>query len=233
MYYDESDNPSNGWRIPTNDEIPDQPSEEIPENLADPIQDLEPGGDSNPLEQAPLPYNPLNHAYPMIANTKVGIIELMVKFVIVRGKDNLPLDMIAKSAELQIPVSIEDVPVKLGESAEKSDDFVAENALISEMTGDERHYLIPAIVRARRLASGEIGSTDTWEPLTKDETAVLITGEALLDLITGYAEKVASDPEAPIGLLDLLDHFTGRARRNQVRYPDVDASETDVDAEWN
>lgn len=223
MHYD-SMNPSSGWRAPEEGEPWDSD-----QNLSD-LSHLEPGGESNPLESTPLAYNPLNHAYRMIADTSVGIVEVMVKFMVVRGHE-LPLDLLNNSEALQIPVSVEDAVITepegqqfYGEKFMGWHNEVAGRALVEEMTTGH-FYLIPAIVRARRLASGEITNADTWEPLSEIEVAALIPGPALLDLILGYAEHVANDRTAPAALKDLLDHFTGRYRRSQV--PDVS------DDEWN
>ncbi len=223
MHYD-SMNPNSGWRAPEEGEPwdPDQ-------DLSD-LSHLEPGGESNPLESAPLAYNPLNHAYRMIADTPVGIVEVMVKFLIVRGYE-LPLDLLNNSEALRIPVSVEDVPITepegqqfYGEKFTGWKDEVAGGALVEEITGGS-YYMIPSIVRARRLASGEVTNADTWELLTEDEVAALIPGPALLELILGYAKHVADDQSAPAALKDLLDHFTGRYCRSVA--PDVS------DDEWN
>jgi hypothetical protein len=216
MEYDESTNPSNGWREP-----------EMPDELAESFQDLQPN-EGNPLESAPLVYNPLNHAYPMIANTSVGIIEVMVQFSVVRG-ENLPIDMIGSAKELQVPVAIEDVPIS---QSGFSEDTVAESALVDEIQGGH-YYLIPVIVRARRFSGGEQNNVDSWEPLTADDVASIISGPALLDLIIGYADKVAADPDAPAGLLDLLDHFTGRAGQIQRQTTGVSDEEWNSDIENN
>lgn len=222
--YDESTNPSNGWQVPEVGE-PD-------ENYVDEaLQDLQPGSDENPYDAPKLQYNPLNHAYPMIAETEVGVIEVMVQFALVRGRDNLPGDMSVAANALCVPVSIEDLPVSdfsLTSDPDlpvsKPEDVVSQGALMEEIFNGGRFYLVPTIVRGRRLSSGEIGSTDSWEPLTKEEVSAIISGPALLDLIVGYADKVGKDPDAPAGLLDLLDHFTGRYKNN---------GGLDPDEEWN
>jgi hypothetical protein len=236
--FDESDNPSNGWRAP---EMP------IDEERSDAFEDfegmmsLEPGED-NPLERPNINYNPLNHAYPMVADTNLGVIEFMVKFTVIRGQAGLPEDLVSSAPCLQVPVIIEDIPVSKElefattdydlSNFKSPDDIVAEGALVSEMTGDERYYIVPMIVRARRLATGEPGSEDTWESLSKEEVSGLISGQQLLNLICGYAVKVAADPNAPAGLLDLLQHFTRQefsGRPTQTESDDDD----DRDSEWN
>jgi hypothetical protein len=231
--YDESDNPSNGWRAPDPSEI--QPDDECHDAFEDfeGMADLEPG-ENNPLERPKVRYNPLNHAYPMIASTEIGTVEVMVRFTIVRGRSSLPTDLVSSSHILQVPMIIEDIPVSkevqfFTEDYDFSDwkspdEIVAEGALVSEMTGDERYYLVPMIVRARRLASGEGDNLDSWEMISKEEIGSLISDQILLDLIVGYAAKVKSDPDAPAGLIDLLQHFTRGASRNRTTYPD---------AEWN
>jgi hypothetical protein len=208
------------------------------DKMEESLQDLEPN-DGNFLESTPLKYNPLNHAYPMIADTPLGIIEVMVCFTVVRG-NNLPTDMLSCAKELQVPASIEDIPV-IGPQNKKeiqffggdfsgwqnsAEDKVAEASLVDEIDNSGPFYLLPLVVRARRLMSGEQGNTDTWQNLTKEETAAIIPGPTLLDLIFGYADKVAADPNAPAGLLDLLNHYTGRGQT-----PDPD--EEWGDQEWN
>ena len=206
------------WQLPE-ELATDQECE--PGELSDALSDLEPN-DGNPLESEPLAYNPLNHAYPMMAETSIGNIEVMVKFALVRGKRSLPDDMVANAAELQVPVSTEDVAVAQSFDEKMNDqiarDIVSESALIDQMSYDSTYYLIPMIVRARRfvdgdptLVPGEEGGP--WAMLTPDETAHLISGAALLELIKGYADKVANDPDAPIALLDLLDHFHDHPNR--------------------
>jgi hypothetical protein len=194
------------------------------DKLQDSLRELEPG-DENPLESTPLKYNPLNHTYPMIADTPLGIIEVMVRFTVVRG-NSLPTDMLGCAKELQVPAVIEDIPV-IGPQNKKeiqffggdfsgwqnsAEDKVAEASLVDEIDNSGPFYLLPLVVRARRLMSGEQGNTDTWQNLTKEETATIITGPVLLDLIFGYADKVAADPNAPAGLLDLLNHYTGHGQ---------------------
>jgi hypothetical protein len=233
IHYDESDNPSNGWRAPDPDEVDD---------IENRLHDLEPGAEENPLEKAPLAYNPLNHAYPMTAETTIGVVEFMVQFTIIKGASNLPVEFFSSTNELQLPMSIEDVPVteNPGQSFFGQDfkgwanDQVNESALVSELKGDERYFLIPMIVRARRLVTGEPDATDTWEPLTVEQTAGLISGQALLDLILGYYEKISDDDNAPTALLDILEHFTGRYDRNKTKYPGVADEEWESgEEEWN
>jgi len=195
------------------------------DKMEDALQDLEPGSDENPLEQEPLKYNPLNHVYPMVADTPLGIIEVMVRFAVVRG-DALPTDMLSCAKELQVPASIEDIPVVATKKEiefyggdysgwqDTAEDRVAEASLVDELSNSGPFYLLPLVVRARRLMSGEEGNTDTWLNLTKEEAATIITGPVLLDLIFGYADKVGADPNAPAGLLDLLNHFTGRGQEH-------------------
>ena len=226
--YDESDNPSNGWRAPEPDVERVDAFEDF-ENMAD----LEPG-DDNPLERPNITYNPLNHAYPMIAHTNLGIFEIMVKFMPIRGMAGLPEDLVSSAPCLQVPVIIEDIPVSKElkdvpsvdfdfSNWQSPDDIVAEGALISEMTGDERYYIVPMIVRVRRLTSGEPDNTGAWEDISKEEISGLLSGQQLLNLICGYAAKVAADPNAPAGLLDLLQHFTRQEYSGRG----------DRDAEWN
>lgn len=230
MNYDESTNPTNGWRVP--DELEESDHLE-PGDLSDSLADLEPN-DGNPLEREPLQYNPLNHAYPMMADTDIGVVELMVQFTVVRGKRNLPDEMACRAAELQVPVYIEDVPVSASQEFDEAitdhiaRDIVSEGALIDELSYDQCYYLTPMIVRARRFTEeGE------WETLTKEETAGIIPGEVLLNLIKGYADKVAADPNAPTGLLDLLDHFTGRRNRAAAMRGEPEGDEEDYSEEWN
>jgi hypothetical protein len=192
------------------------------DKLEESMQDLEPN-DGNPLESAPLRYNPLNHAYPMVADTPLGIIEVMVKFVVVRG-DALPTDMLSCAKELQVPASIEDIPVVATKKEiqffggdysgwkQSAEDQVAEASLRDELSNVGPFYLLPLVVRARRLMSGDQGNTDSWLLLTKEETAKIIPGSTLLDLIFGFADKVDADPDAPAGLKDLLNHYTGRGQ---------------------
>ena len=206
---------------------------EIPDELAGRLQDLQPN-EHNPLERAPLEYNPLNHAYPMVADTAVGVIEIMVQFAVIKGRNNLPADMAACADDLQVPVAIEDVPVFeiqkpefFGEEFggwESPQDAVNETALAEEMTADGHYYLIPMIVRARRFSGGEKDAADSWEQLSRKDTAAIITGPALLDPICGYADKVAADPDAPAGLVDMLNHFTRHYKKH---------AEHDADEEWN
>jgi len=218
------------WQVP-------ETGEEQPDYADSVLQDLAPGSDENPLEQEPLKYNPLNHVYPMIADTPLGIIEVMVRFSVVRG-GSLPTDMLGCAKELQVPASIEDIPV-IATAKEiqfyggdfsgwqnTAEDRVAEASLVDEINNGGPFYLLPLVVRARRLMSGEQGNKDTWQNLTKEETATIITGPVLLDLIFGYADKVEADPNAPAGLKDLLDHYTGRGQK-----PDPD--EEWADQEWD
>lgn len=208
-------------------------SDEMPDELALRLQDLQPN-EGNPFERAPLEYNPLNHAYPMVADTSAGVIEIMVQFAVIRGRSNLPEDMAACADDLQVPVAIEDVPVFeiekpkfFGEEFggwESPQDAVNEAALAEEMTTDGSYYLIPMIVRARRFSGGEKDAADSWESLSRKDTASIISGPALLDLIKGYAEKVAQDPAAPAGLVDLLNHFSPTYNRH---------AEDGVDEEWD
>jgi hypothetical protein len=214
MEYDESTNPSNGWRVPDESE-----RDELLDSIENNLRDLDPC-ETNPLDSNPLSYNPLNHAYPMIADTKVGIVEVMVKFTVVRGQSGLSYDMLENAPALQIKVSTEDVPISFGNTQD-----VTEDALIDTISHDCRYYLVPTIVRARRLASGEPDNTDSWELLTEEETVSLFSWQALLDLIVGYADKVANDPDAPAALLDMLQHFTGNYGRSNI--PDIS------DDEWN
>jgi hypothetical protein len=214
MEYDESTNPSNGWHVP--DELE---RDELLDNIENNLRELDPC-ETNPLDSNPLPYNPLNHSYPMIADTKVGVVEAMIKFVVVRGQHGLADDMLKDAPTLQIRVSIEDIQVPFW-----TQDGITENALIDTISNDCRYYLVPTIVRARRLASGEVNNTDTWELLSEEETVSLFSWQTLLDLIVGYASKVAGDPDAPAALLDMLQHFTGRYGPSNV--PDVS------DDEWN
>jgi hypothetical protein len=186
------------------------------------LSDLEPGSDENILEK-PVIYNPLNHAYPMFADTNIGVIEIMVQFMVIRGKRNLPI----RASGVQIPMIIEDLPVS-DSLANYNDDYdfsessmneaVVEGALISEMTDDERYYLAPMIVRARQFISGP--GVETWKPLSKEEVSGIITGDILHELIIGYATKVYSDPNAPTGLVDLLQHFTDGAHKKHN--PDIE-----------
>jgi hypothetical protein len=181
------------------------------------MMDLEPG-EFNPLERPNVQYNPLNHCYPMIADSNLGILEIMVRFSVIRGRAGLPEDLVSSAPCLQVPAIIEDIPVSkevegITEDYDFSkfkspDDIVTEGALLSELQDDETYYLIPMIVRARRLTSGEGDNEDSWENLSKDEVAGLVSGQQLLNLVCGYAAKVAADPNAPAGLLDLLQHFT-------------------------
>lgn len=247
--YDESDNPSNGWRAPEpNEPFEIQPDTERVDAFEDfdNMRDLEPG-EFNPLERQNVQYNPLNHAYPMIADSELGILEIMVKFSVIRGRAGLPEDLVSSAPCLQVPVIIEDIPVSkevvdITEDYDLSkfkspDDIVAEGALISEMAGDESYYLIPMIVRARRLTSGEGDNADTWELLSKEEVSGLVSGQQLLNLVCGYAAKVAADPNAPAGLLDLLQHFTRQERAGRGAPPSVtddDDDGGDDDGEhWN
>ncbi|MFA5766691.1 MAG: hypothetical protein WC919_02060 [Candidatus Paceibacterota bacterium] len=207
------------------------------DKMEDALQDLAPGGDENPLESPPLKYNPLNHAYPMVADTPLGIIEVMVRFTVVRG-NGLPTDMLACAKELRVPASIEDIPVVATKKEiqffggdfsgwqNSAEDKVAEASLVDELSNSGPFYLLPLVVRARRLMSGEEGNTDSWQLLTKEETAAIVPGPTLLDLIFGYADKVDADPNAPAGLKDLLNHYTGRGQT-----PDPD--EEWADQEWD
>ena len=220
---DESTNPSNGWRTP--DDGPDYDED-------DPMRGLEPCED-NPLDSDPS-YNPLNHAYPMVADTTIGQVEVMVQFAIVRGKENLPTDLIGQAADLQVPMAIEDVPVsETGDTFQIPDDIfedkptpsdaVVENALIEELTQDQTYYLIPMIVRARRLIGPKdenILGAGGRDLISAEETAELISPSELLSLIIGYRDTVASDPEAPVALLDLLDHFVKKIPIDDEGGPD-------------
>lgn len=225
MYYDESTNPSNGWDGPNFEED-------------NPLRGLEPGED-NPLDSGPI-YNPLNHAYPMVADTAIGQVEIMVKFAIVRGKENLPIDLINQASELQVPMAIEDVPVsETGDTFQVPEDIfenkptpseiVAESALVDELTQDQTYYLIPTIVRARRLIgpqSENILGAEGGDLISAEETAELIPPSALLDLLIMYHDKVAADPEAPKALLDLLGHFVDKNGPSTLRHI-IDDFETD------
>jgi hypothetical protein len=203
-----------------------------PDDFEDIMRDLEPS-ENNVLEQSPLKYNPLNHAYPMIADMPIGVVEVMVRFSIIRGKSNLPIDMLSNARELQVPMSIEDVEVmeepmqfvgdKMGELPGS---VVHENALISEMTSDERYYLIPMIVRARIVRPEQ-------RLLSEKETVALFPAYSLFELICGYADKVAADPKAPKALLDLLDHFTGKRGRVSMPDPDEEWNDEDDDDDVN
>jgi hypothetical protein len=218
------------WQVP-------EAGVDQPDYADEALQHLAPGSDENPLEAAPLKYNPLNHAYPMVADTPLGIIEVMVRFAVVRGGD-LPTDMLGCAKELQVPAVIEDIPVIATKKEiefyggdfsgwqNTAEDRVAEASLVDELNNSGPFYLLPLVVRARRLMSGEQGNTDTWQNLTKEEAAAIITGPVLLDLIFGYADKVAADSNAPAGLLDLLDHFTGRGQK-------PDADEEWANQEWD
>ena len=234
--YDESTNPSNGWQVP---ETLDESERLEPGDISDVLSDLEPN-DGNPLERPPLQYNPLNHAYPMMAETSIGVLELMVQFTIVRGQTGIPTNLLGHAVELQVPVSIEDMPVNGPKEFDESirdqiaRDIVSEGALVDELSYDTCYYLVPMIVRARRFvgnAPDAVPSKEggTWESLTREEVAETVTGDALLDLFRGYADKVASDPNAPTGLLDMLDHFRlGPNRADAMRRTDDEFNE-----EWN
>lgn len=206
----------------------------------DELNDLEPG-DDNPLD-AEQQYNPLNHSFPMNIETADGPVEIMVKFAVVRGKENLPVEFINDAEDLQIPVSIEDVPISeegktfqipediFGEQTPA--DVVAEGALLDELAEDPTYYLIPMIVRARRLVGpadenilGEVGG----DLISKEETAELIPPDLLLARLRQYREEVTADEAAPTALLDLLDHFMAERGRP---LSDDDVFE-DPDSEWN
>jgi hypothetical protein len=196
------------------------------EDFEETMRDLEPS-ENNSFEKPPLKYNPLNHAYPMIADMPIGVVEVMVKFGIIRGRNNLPIDMLTNARELQVPMSIEDVGVEeepmkfLGDNiGEFPGSVVHENALISELTSDERYFLIPMIVRARLVKPEQ-------RPLSEKETVALFPAYSLFELICGYADKVAADPKAPRALLDLLDHFTGKHDRTTMPDPDEEWNDED------
>jgi hypothetical protein len=184
------------------------------------LSDLEPGED-NPLDTPPV-YNPLSHSYPMNIDTVEGPIEIMVQFALVQGKENLPVDLINNAEAFQVPVAIEDVPISeegqvfeipddiFSEKELEPEDVVAEQALVDELTTDQNYYMIPTIVRARRLIGpisenilGETGG----DLLSKEETAELVSPELLLARLKEYRDEVAADDNAPSGLLDLLNHF--------------------------
>jgi hypothetical protein len=185
------------------------------DDLYDTFMGLEPGENNDPL------YNPLNYAYPMAIETGLPQpIEIMVKFLPIQGKDNIPVDLIGESDIFRVPVSIEDVLIDAEDSYQ--DDQLDEQVLQDEMQTDQSWYLIPTIVYARWL----YGSLDDYIPgsrqidpdcepgestLTKEEVAELIPAPVLLERIKQYREEVANDPNAPAGLLDLLNHFSGHA----------------------
>jgi len=191
------------------------------------LSGLEPGED-NPLDSLPT-YNPLNHSYPMNIDTDDGPIEIMVQFALVQGKENLPVQLISEAEAFQVPISIEDVPVSAeGERFEIPDDVfgeeelsdindgmepedvVAEQALVSELTEDQSYYMIPTIVRARRLIgpdSENILGEEGGDLISKEETAELVSPMMLLARLQRYRDEVAADGDAPRALLDLLDHF--------------------------
>jgi hypothetical protein len=235
----ESTNPS-GWHIP---DVLEESERLEPGDLSDDLAELEPN-DGNPLERPPLQYNPLNHAYPMMAETSIGVLELMVKFTIVRGESDIPVDLLGRATELQVPVSIEDTPVNGPKEFDESirdqiaRDIVSEGALVDELSYSTCYYLVPMIIRARRFVGNAPDAVPSeeggvWESLTREEVAETITGDALLDLIRGYADKVASDPNAPTGLLDLLDHFrNGPNRADAMRWTESEPEE-EFDEEWN
>lgn len=200
---------------------------EDPDGPFDPISGLEPGED-NPLDTPPA-YNPLNHSYPMNVDTAEGPIEIMVQFALVQGKENLPIDLINNAKAFQVPVAIEDVPIsEEGETFEIPDDIfsekelsdindglepdnvVSEQALVNELTTDQNYYMIPTIVRARRLigpTSENILGETGGDLLSREEAAILVSPELLLARLRKYREEVAVDDNAPVALLDLLDHF--------------------------
>lgn len=202
------------------------------DDMEDTLRDLEPGDSRDPL------YNPLNYAYPMAIETGLPQpIEIMVKFLPIQGKDNIPVDLIGESDIFRVPVSIEDVLIDAEDSHQDEFD---EQVLQDEMQTDQSWYLIPTIVYARwlfgSLADYIPGSRqiDTdCEPgegtLTREEVAELIPAATLLERIKQYREEVANDPNAPSGLLDLLNHFSGHA----VEDKDMDDWQEDSDADYD
>jgi len=180
----------------------------------DSLDGLEPGED-NPLDLSPA-YNPLDHSYPMNIDTDNGPLEIMVQFALVQGKHNLPVQLINEAEAFQVPVSIEDVPVsEEGRPFEIPDDIfapspedaVAEEALISELTEDQSYFMIPTIVRARRLIGPASENILGGDLISEEETAKLISPMMLLARLQRYRDEVAADGNAPVALLDLLDHF--------------------------
>jgi len=185
------------------------------DDLYDTFMGLEPGENNDPL------YNPLNYAYPMAIETGLPqLIEIMVKFLPIQGKDNIPVDLIGESDIFRVPVSIEDVLIDVEDSYQ--DDQLEEQVLQDELQTDQSWYIIPTIVYARWL----YGSLADYIPgarqidpdsepgegtLTREEVAELIPAPVLLERIKQYREEVANDPNAPSGLLDLLNHFSGHA----------------------
>jgi len=185
------------------------------DDLYDTFMGLEPGENNDPL------YNPLNYAYPMAIETGLPqLIEIMVKFLPIQGKDNIPVDLIGESDIFRVPVSIEDVLIDAEDSYQ--DDQLEEQVLQDELQTDQSWYIIPTIVYARWL----YGSLADYIPgarqidpdsepgegtLTREEVAELIPAPVLLERIKQYREEVANDPNAPSGLLDLLNHFSGHA----------------------
>jgi hypothetical protein len=150
-------------------------------------------------------------------------IEIMVKFLPIQGKDNIPVDLISESDIFRVPVSIEDVLI---DAKDYQDDQLDEQVLQDEIQTDQSWYLIPTIVYARWL----FGSLADYIPgsrqidpdsepgegtLTKEEVAELIPASVLLERIKQYREEVAVDPSAPAGLLDLLNHFSGHAAEDK------------------
>jgi hypothetical protein len=199
---------------------------EVAEDL---VSSLEPQ-DTNPLDQ-PATYNPLNHAYPMLISTAEGKIEIMVQFMLIQGKANLPTEWISDSPEFQVPVSVEDMSVTTDPDDDRKEEL-QEQLLVDELTQDQRYYMIPTIVRARRLIGpekeNELGA-EGGDLMTKEEVAELVPPNLLLARLRQYRDEVAQDEHAPDGLLDLLNHFSSNSG---LFGEDNEDDHIDSDDEW-
>jgi hypothetical protein len=188
------------------------------------IRYLEPG-DDNPNDATTDYYNPLHYAYPMAVQTDEGAVEIIVKFLITQAlpeRDNINFEY--KGTHYCLPFFEKWPEVSLPPT-----DFLDVN-MNGYQVGEAPYYLIPAIVRARRLN----GHAAEWLPIQDDgswteagselldraDLERLVTPEILLEAIQDYHRQVRSNPEVPLRLLELLDHYLDINEQVVIRQDD-------------
>lgn len=182
---------------------------------------LEPGCDENPYDTEAPKYNPFNHVYPIFIDTKIGTLEVMVQFSVVRGAYDLGYYVGKMEEAFRIPINVEEMnisefAINASETLQitEPEDVMSQKDLAYE---NAPLYMVPMVVRARRLTKGE-NAPEAWELLSKEETASIIDGPTLEKMIVGYAKKVMADQSAPAILSEILEHFASR-------YNEVDEDE--------
>ncbi len=175
-------------------------------NLPD-LSKLEPGCDENPMEYDPqTTYNPLNYAYPMLIDTDTGKVEIMVRFLV--GEANAgynPICFSHQGKDYEIanffPVQPENglEPIQIPGIIGKSGYQIGENP----------YTIVPAIVRARRIHGNEWipGAEEGGDLISRDECKQLVSPDLLLDRLRKYRDEVLANPQAPLALVDILNHF--------------------------